>query len=136
MNQKLDFMYGYLDYDHDRARVRSKFLKEMNKRTSLADIGETLDQLHYGSKATNWKHYDLHEHHDVEPKEPFKKHTSDDFKWSGRLLKSLDPLNPLFIDDPSMIDKLGESEAAEVRDIYDRVKFADDKRDYSYNSLT
>jgi len=67
MKEKLDFMYNYADFDHDRHRVRDKFLNEMNKRTSLADIGETLEQLHYESKAANWKHYKLDEHHNVEP---------------------------------------------------------------------
>lgn len=86
MNQKLDYMYDYLDYDHDRAKVRGKFLGEMNKKPSLADIGETLDKLHYESKAFNWKHYKLNEHHNVLPKEPFKKYNAEWFKWSGRLL--------------------------------------------------
>lgn len=129
-------MYSYLDFDHDRLRVRSKFLNEMNKRTSLADIGETLDQIHYESKADNFKHYNLSDHYNVEPQEPFKKHTSEDFKWSNRLLKSMDVKEPLFIDDPSKIDKLDEEEAAEIRDIYDRVKFNDAERDHSYNSLS
>jgi len=35
MNEKLDFMYNYVDFDHDRAVIRNKFLKEMNKKTSL-----------------------------------------------------------------------------------------------------
>ena len=65
MNQKLDFMYNYLDYDNDRTYVRNKFLKEMNKRTTLADIGETLDKIHYSSKANNYKHYKVNEHHNV-----------------------------------------------------------------------
>lgn len=47
-------MYNYLDFDHDRAKVRNRFLKEMNKRTTLKDIGETLDKLIYDSKAASW----------------------------------------------------------------------------------
>jgi DNA-directed RNA polymerase sigma subunit (sigma70/sigma32) len=43
MGAKVDYMYNYLDFDNDRAVVRSKFLNEMNKRTTLADIGEQLD---------------------------------------------------------------------------------------------
>jgi len=35
MNAKLDFMYNYCDFDTDRAEVRTKFLTEMNKRTTL-----------------------------------------------------------------------------------------------------
>ena len=65
MEGQLEFMYSYLDYDHDRARVRDKFLNEMNKRSTLADIGETLDRLVANSKAASWRHYDLREHHDA-----------------------------------------------------------------------
>ena len=64
MNAKLDFMYNYLDFDNDRAQVRTKFLLEMNKRTTLADIGETLDDLVIDSKAKNSQFYNLAEHHD------------------------------------------------------------------------
>jgi hypothetical protein len=65
MGPKLDYMYNYLDFDHDRAVVRNKFLNEMNKRTTLADIGESLDKLVTDSKAASWKHYDLREHWNV-----------------------------------------------------------------------
>ena len=59
MNQRLDFMYSYMDYDHDRKLVRDRFMKEVNKRVTLEDIGETLDQLTFASKADNYKHYNL-----------------------------------------------------------------------------
>jgi len=36
-------MYNYLDYDNDRVRIRERFIKEMNKKTTLKDIGELLD---------------------------------------------------------------------------------------------
>jgi len=58
-------MYNYLDYDGDRTKVRGKFLNEMNKRTSLSDIGEALDKIHYSSKANNYKHYNIKDHHNV-----------------------------------------------------------------------
>jgi len=51
MESKLDFMYQNLDYDYDRLRVRDKFLNEVNRRTTLVDIGETLDKLIVDSKA-------------------------------------------------------------------------------------
>ena len=58
----LDFMYTYGDYDSDRTLVREKFLKEATKRSSLADIGETLDKMVVENKAKYWKHYDPVEH--------------------------------------------------------------------------
>lgn len=103
MEEKLDYMYHALDYDHDRARVRDKFLKEVNKRTTLADIGETLDKLVIDSKAAQWKHYDLSTDHDKQPGRASKDYTSEDFKWSGKLLRQLDPQTPLWIDDPNQM---------------------------------
>ena len=49
--KRADFMYNYLDYDNDRRRVRDRFLKEMNKKTTIKDIGETLDKLVFNEKA-------------------------------------------------------------------------------------
>jgi hypothetical protein len=51
-------MYNYTDYDNDRNNVRQKFIKEMNKKTTLKDIGDTLDKLILEEKAENAKYYD------------------------------------------------------------------------------
>ena len=37
-------MFNYMDYNNDRSRVRSRFLREMNKKTTLEDIGRLLDR--------------------------------------------------------------------------------------------
>lgn len=103
MSGKIDYMYNYLDFDHEREEVRRKFLQEMNKRTTLADIGETLDKLVIDSKAANWKHYKLNEHWNTQPERASKDYSSEDFKWSGKLLRMMDPKHPLFIDDPKQI---------------------------------
>ena len=100
METKIEYMYNYLDFDNDRAEARTRFLNEMNKRTTLADIGESLDKLVYNSKVANWEHYKLSEHWNVEPERPKRDYHSDDFKWSGKLLRMMDPKTPLFIDDP------------------------------------
>lgn len=100
MSAKIDYMYNYMYFDHDRARVREKFLKEMNKRTTLLDIGEKLDKLVVDSKAANWKHYDLAENWNDEPERASRDYHSTDFKWSGKILRMMDPKAPLFIDDP------------------------------------
>ena len=91
MTAKIDYMYNYMDFNHDRAMVREKFLKQMNKRTTLLDIGETLDKLVVDSKAANWKHYDLAENWNDEPDRPNKDYHSTDFKWSGKILRMMDP---------------------------------------------
>ena len=44
IKRRAEFMYTYLDYDNDRVRVRNRFINEMNKKTTLKDIGESLDK--------------------------------------------------------------------------------------------
>ena len=55
-------MYSELDYDTERGQARTRFLQDVNRRTTLEDLGETLDKIVYDNKAANWKHYQLHEH--------------------------------------------------------------------------
>ena len=83
--------------------MRKKFLEEMNRKTSLQDIGETLDELVLDDKADNWRHYNLAEHHDAHAERATRDYSSKDFMWSGRLLKQLDPKTPLFLDDPKQM---------------------------------
>jgi len=52
-------MYNYLDYESDRVRVRERFLKEMNKKTTLEDIGRMLDKLLVDEKAADIKYWDI-----------------------------------------------------------------------------
>jgi small subunit ribosomal protein S9 len=105
MKQKLDFMYNYADFDNDRITMRTKFLKEMNKKTSLKDIGETLDDLVLDNKAKNWKYYNVTKNHKDGSKRAEQDFTSEDFSWSGRVMKMTDPKAPLFYEDPSILDK-------------------------------
>lgn len=51
-------------------------MNEVHKRTSLADIGETLDKLVLDSKARSWKYYDLKEDHDKYPKRASNDYTN------------------------------------------------------------
>ena len=110
MNYKLDFMYNHMDYDHDRAKVRSKFLDEINRRTTLEDIGEKLDQFILDSKAQNYKHYNLAEHHNVQAESKGKSYGDKDFQWSSKLLSQQDPKAPSWFEDQSQINKMSEEE--------------------------
>ena len=119
MSEKIEYMYNYLDFDNERQDVRNKFLKEMNKRTTLADIGESLDKLVTESKAANWKHYNLAEHWNSEPERPKRDYHSDDFKWSGKILRMMDPKHPLFIDDPKQIAQNDENIQRKLTGVYE-----------------
>ena len=136
MNEKLDFMYHSLDYDYDRHRVRDKFLQECNKRTTLADIGETLDKLVIDSKAAMWKYYHLGTDHDKQPARASKDYSSVDFKWSGKLLRTMDPKTPLWIDDENQMYQQEEGNIGMHQKVRDFVKYNDEHRDYSYGALS
>jgi len=111
-------------------------LNEANKRTTLEDLGETLDKLVIDSKAKNWKHYKPHEHATLQPERPGKDYTSEDFQWSGKLLRALDPKTPLFIDDPSKLGQADENNRQQFEKVVEEVKFNDSKRDYSFGALS
>jgi len=54
-------MYNYADLENDRHRVRERFVKHMNRKTTLEDIGVLLDKWVLDSKA-NTEHFHP-EHH-------------------------------------------------------------------------
>ena len=37
-----EFMYNFVDFDQDKIEARQKFLKEMNKKATLADIDKAV----------------------------------------------------------------------------------------------
>lgn len=59
---RAEFMYNYLDYGHDRAKVRERFLNEMNKKTTIEDIGLILDDFVLSSKANLGEFYNPAQH--------------------------------------------------------------------------
>lgn len=67
-------MYDYMDFDNDRARVRSRFLNEMHKKTTMKDIGDKLDEFVLSSKAAIAPYWDMAKHTLEEPKAPKKDH--------------------------------------------------------------
>jgi len=58
MTDRVEFMYDYLDFDHERRHVRQRFLNEMHKKTTLQDIGEKLDEFTWSSKAAVMENWD------------------------------------------------------------------------------
>jgi len=44
-------MYNYYDYKNDRYRVRERFVRHMNRKTTLEDVGALLDKWTLDSKA-------------------------------------------------------------------------------------
>lgn len=79
-------MYNFLDYDNDRKQIRDKFLNEMHKKTTLKDIGETLDKLILDEKAATAQYVNPYE--DTKIKYASKDSDSLDHLWSGKLFKN------------------------------------------------
>ena len=99
-------MYNSLDYKHDRHRVRERFVKHVNKKTTIQDIGLLLDKwtLDSKGKVENW----TPERHILEqPEYPQKDHDQGDFYWEEHLFKELNPVKPSWLDDSSEFIKLG-----------------------------
>lgn len=52
-------MFTYQDYEHDRIKVRQRFMDEVNKKTTLEDIGRLLDKFLIDEQAEGSKFLDL-----------------------------------------------------------------------------
>jgi hypothetical protein len=46
-------MYNYLDFKNDRYRVRERFVRHLNKKTTIEDVGTLLDKFVLDSKANS-----------------------------------------------------------------------------------
>ena len=58
VKRRFEFMYNFMDYDNDRTRMRQRFIAEMNKKTSLKDIGEALDKFIVDEKGESLRFWD------------------------------------------------------------------------------
>jgi small subunit ribosomal protein S9 len=134
IDEKFDFMYNVLDYDSDRTKVRDQFLKDVTKRSSLADIGETLDKLTVASKAANYQYYKASEHHDAYPQRASRDFVSTE--WSAKLCRSTDPYSPSWLENPESNYAKPETTANKMEEIVDKVQYADVERDHSYQALS
>jgi len=101
MKERVEFMYDYMDFDNDRTRVRTKFLNEMHKKTTVRDIGEKLDEFVLSSKASIADSWDMGKHILEEPKAPTKDRNQADFDWYESIVKTFDPKQPNWLDDES-----------------------------------
>lgn len=62
---RVEYMYNYMDYESDRLRIRERFARHCNKKTTIEDIGELLDELTLDSKARDPDTFQA-EHHLLE----------------------------------------------------------------------
>lgn len=110
IKKRAEFMYNYMDYDNDRANVRERLVKNINKKTTLKDIGELLDKFLLDERAESLKYTDNSKNgQDLLVKSAAKDFTNLDLTWTGRIFKDMDPLKPLLLDDNSPLDGMADS---------------------------
>lgn len=136
LERRADYMYSYVDYDNDRARIKMRFIKEINKKTTLKDIGDLLDQLILNEKAKGSDYYDPAVHMYEYPKVATKDYSNFDFSWSGKIFNAQDPLKPLLLEDASDLDKMPRKTDIPYRDILRKIAEEDKTDDHSTRSLT
>lgn len=86
MKERVELMYSYDDFRHERKLLRNKFLNEMNKKTTLKDIGAKLDEFILDSKANLGNHYHAERHTFETPNAATRDQTTVDFDWKLNLI--------------------------------------------------
>lgn len=83
---RANFMFSFLDYENDRVPLREKFISEMNKKTTLEDIGKMLDEFVYKEKGELLAYFDP-----TKPESKIRSASKDvtnlDLHWSGRIFQ-------------------------------------------------
>lgn len=98
MHDRIEFMYSYADTENDRHRVRERFFKHMNRKTTLEDIGLLLDKWVLDSKA-NTEFFSPEHHLNEQPASAATDVGSDRLYWNYSFLARDDPTKPNWMDD-------------------------------------
>ena len=136
IEERVEFMYNYLDYDNDRYYLREKFAHEMHKKTTLKDVGEKLDEFILESKAKTLDYWDPAKHILEQPEKATKDIDAAEFDWKEKMLQSFEPIKPEWADDKNDLYELSREEKEKMEEIHDRVEFEDQMRDHSMGGLT
>lgn len=136
MKERVELMYSYDESRHERKLLRNKFLIEMNKKTTLKDIGAKLDEFILDSKANLGHHYHAERHTFETPNAATRDQTTVDFDWKLNLIQSFDSIKPYFIEDRSQLADDLPPEKKRKQEIIDEVEFNDSKRQHDIDSLT
>lgn len=81
MKERVEMMYSYDDISNDRHILRNRFIREMNKKTTLRDIGAKLDEFILDSKANQAEFFQLDKTPFEAPNAATRDQTTADFDW-------------------------------------------------------
>ena len=136
MRPRMEFMYSYADFYQRRKVVRAKFIQEMDKKTTMEDIGENLDEIILDSKARYGKYYHAKKHFNEIPEIATHSYGSANFDWKERMMKNLDETRPSWFDDHSERCLEHPVDYDFFVEAKEQVAFNDKHRDNSFAALT
>ena len=125
MKERVELMYSYDDFTHDRHILRDKFLNEMNKKTTLKDIGTKLDEFILDSKANVGPYYHFDRHTFESPNAATREQGMADFDWRHNIIESFDSVKPHFIEDQQQLNDDDSREKSRKREIIREVEHND-----------
>jgi len=99
---RVEFMYNYLDFYNDRHTVRERFVNEINKKTTLEDVGKQLDKFVLDSKASLDDLFVPEKHITEQPYAASQDYSSDSLTWEGTFLSDFDPKRPQWMEDQTL----------------------------------
>jgi hypothetical protein len=135
ITHRLEYMYNYFDYRNDRHRVRERFVKHMNKKTTLGDVGALLDKWVLDNKAST-EHFHPEVHLLEQPARAKKDVKEDQLYWSSSFLKDMEGTKPTWFEDASEVDHLNNHYGNLGKEILKEVEWNDAHRDLSKEALT
>jgi hypothetical protein len=130
MEEKLEFMYNYMDSHNDRTKVREILAHELHKKTSIQDIGEMLDDIIIQYQ-TSYKGVNK-----LKPKALTEDITSEDLYERVKEITNKGKIYPSLYEDQARIPIVTEPYFESLyKGIIEKVDSEDRKRDHSKEKL-
>jgi hypothetical protein len=80
----------------------------------------------------HWEPSDLNK----QPERPNREWSSKDFQFRGMYEKLMDPKTPYIFEDETQLNGMTDEDYYRKKDLVERIKFNDERRDYSEEKLT
>lgn len=131
MEDKLEFMYNYMDNHNDRKKVRQILSHELHKKTSIQDIGEMLDEIIIQYQTT-YKGIDK-----LKPKALTEDITSEDLFEEVKSIVNKGKIYPSLYEEQERIPYVTDPHFSPLyKGIIEKVDLEDKRRDHSKEHLT
>lgn len=95
---RVEYMYDHLDFRSDRSRCRERFIKQVNKKSTIEDIGGLLDEWILDSKAA-MPYWQPGKMLLEQPDQPQRDVTDQDLWWQSTFIGQSNQVKPSWLDD-------------------------------------